>query len=181
MENPIKMGWFGVNTHYFWKHQVVATQIIFIFIPNLGEDEPVLTHIFQMGWNHQPENFIWVCELLTGQISSRPKTRVLGPQKVAVWKGNPLISGKSRLLKYYILAWLSSLHRFCALWRIHGTKRIEKVYLPIHEWLISMGSMYNEYTSPMDPSWVLGVFFVKDLKTTNLLPNRTFNKKVVSS
>ena len=26
----------------------------------------------------------------------------LGPQKVAFWKGNPLISGKSRLVKYYL-------------------------------------------------------------------------------
>ena len=25
-----------------------------IFTPNLGEDEPILTNIFQMGWNHQP-------------------------------------------------------------------------------------------------------------------------------
>ena len=30
------------------------TQIFFIFTPNLGEDEPILTHIFQLGWfNHQ--------------------------------------------------------------------------------------------------------------------------------
>ena len=28
---------------------------IFYFSPRiLGEDEPILTHIFQMGWNHQP-------------------------------------------------------------------------------------------------------------------------------
>ena len=24
-----------------------------IFNPKIGEDEPILTHIFQMGWNHQ--------------------------------------------------------------------------------------------------------------------------------
>ena len=35
-----------------------------------------------------------------GQISSRPHTTDF-PQKVANWKGNPLISGKSRLVKYY--------------------------------------------------------------------------------
>ena len=30
-------------------------QIFGIFTPNNGEDEPILTHIFQMGWfNHQP-------------------------------------------------------------------------------------------------------------------------------
>ena len=28
--------------------------------------------------------------IVSGQIESRPKTRVLGPQKVALWKGNPL-------------------------------------------------------------------------------------------
>ena len=29
-------------------------QIFFIFTPKIGEDEPILTHIFQMGWfNHQ--------------------------------------------------------------------------------------------------------------------------------
>ena len=34
---------------------VVATQIFVIFTPNLGEDEPNLTNIFEMGWfNHQP-------------------------------------------------------------------------------------------------------------------------------
>ena len=32
---------------------VVATQMFFIFNPKIGEDEPILTHIFQMGWNHQ--------------------------------------------------------------------------------------------------------------------------------
>ena len=26
---------------------------LFIFIPKIGEDAPMLTHIFQMGWNHQ--------------------------------------------------------------------------------------------------------------------------------
>ena len=28
-----------------------------IFIPNLGEDESILSNIFQMGWNHQPDIF----------------------------------------------------------------------------------------------------------------------------
>ena len=31
-------------------------------------------------------------------------TQPICPQKVAFWKGNPLISGKSRLVKYYNLA-----------------------------------------------------------------------------
>ena len=41
--------------------------------------------------------------MVSGQISSRPHTTDF-PQKVAFWKGNPLISGKSRLVKYYNLA-----------------------------------------------------------------------------
>ena len=50
------------------KNWVVATQIFFIFIPNLGEDEPILTSIFfkWVGKNHQLENrktfvHFWVC------------------------------------------------------------------------------------------------------------------------
>ena len=27
--------------------------MFFIFTPKIGEDEPILTNIFQMGWNHQ--------------------------------------------------------------------------------------------------------------------------------
>ena len=41
---------------------------------------------------------------ITGQMKSRPKTRVWGPQMVVNCKGIPLISGKSRLVKYYSLA-----------------------------------------------------------------------------
>ncbi len=38
---------------------VVATQICFIFTPNLGEDEPILTnYIFQRGWNPQLVTFV---------------------------------------------------------------------------------------------------------------------------
>ena len=33
---------------------MVATQIFFIFTPIWGND-PILTNIFQMGWNHQLE------------------------------------------------------------------------------------------------------------------------------
>ena len=39
---------------------------------------------------------------LSGQIIAT--SHDLGPQKVAVWKGNPLISGKSRLVKHYTSA-----------------------------------------------------------------------------
>ena len=30
-------------------------QPFFIFTPKIGEDEPILTNVFQMGWNHQPD------------------------------------------------------------------------------------------------------------------------------
>ena len=33
----------------------MATQIFSIFTPKIGEDEPILTNIFQRGWNHQLE------------------------------------------------------------------------------------------------------------------------------
>ena len=36
-------------------------QIFLIFIAKSGEDEPILTNVFQMGWfNHQPEKDTWV-------------------------------------------------------------------------------------------------------------------------
>ena len=36
-----------------WEYLVVATQIFSMFTPKFGEDEPILTHMFQMSWNHQ--------------------------------------------------------------------------------------------------------------------------------
>ena len=39
-------------------------QILFIFTPKIGEDEPILTHIFQMGWNHQPVMDPWLRMIL---------------------------------------------------------------------------------------------------------------------
>ena len=39
----------------FNNNWLVATQTFFFFTPKIGEDEPILTNIFQMGWNHQPE------------------------------------------------------------------------------------------------------------------------------
>ena len=34
---------------YIW----VVVSNMFLFSPLFGEDEPILTNIFQMGWNHQ--------------------------------------------------------------------------------------------------------------------------------
>ena len=54
------------------KNWVVATQTFFIFNPKIGEDEPILTHIFQMGWNHQLE-----------KLATR--SQFLFPKKVLHW------------------------------------------------------------------------------------------------
>ena len=43
-------------THDIWAPQIFSRwwfQIFFIFIPSWGND-PILTNIFQRGWNHQP-------------------------------------------------------------------------------------------------------------------------------
>ena len=42
---------------------------------------PILTNFFQRGWNHQLVIIIW--------SNYSDLTRVLGPQNVAFWKGNP--------------------------------------------------------------------------------------------
>ena len=40
---------------YSWKHPYLGGGFkYFLFSPLLGEDEPILANIFQMGWNHQP-------------------------------------------------------------------------------------------------------------------------------
>ena len=45
----------GVNDVTRWWQ----LKYFFMFIPKIGEDEPILTNIFQMGWNHQLA-YIWV-------------------------------------------------------------------------------------------------------------------------
>ena len=41
---------FDIMLSSWWFH------IFFIFTPKIGEDEPILTHIFQLAWfNHQVE------------------------------------------------------------------------------------------------------------------------------
>ena len=75
----------------------------------------------------------------SGQIRDRrPNTRVLGPQKllVAVWNGNPLISGKSWMVKCYSI-WPCIFLRWF-FWKLRSWRL---VCLPIHERLIFMGSM----------------------------------------
>jgi len=37
--------------------------------PKIGEDEPMLTHIFEMGWfNHQPDDFPMISRQATGLL-----------------------------------------------------------------------------------------------------------------
>ena len=50
-----------------------------------------------------PRFFFFQKSIHSGQIIAT--SHDLGPQKVAFRKGNPLISGKSRLVKYYSI-WL---------------------------------------------------------------------------
>ena len=46
--NDIHVGEYTIPRWWF--------QIFCIFTPKLGEDEPILTNIFQRGWNHQPDS-----------------------------------------------------------------------------------------------------------------------------
>ena len=49
--NPQKFGHLPIEIPFFTRRWF---QRFFIFTPKIGEDEPILTHIFQMGWfNHQ--------------------------------------------------------------------------------------------------------------------------------
>ncbi len=55
----------------------------------------------------------WKSLVVTGAIKSGQiiaTSTTIFFQKVAFWKGNPLISGKSRLVKYYNLARLNGTH-----------------------------------------------------------------------
>ena len=71
---------------YILNNWVVATQICFIVTPNLGEDEPILTNTFQMGWfNHQPNNRFWAPFFFEKWLQVE-----LGPQGidcVSIWPG----------------------------------------------------------------------------------------------
>ena len=63
--NTYKIHGNGIFTYIYHKNQLNVAgkytiprwwfQTFFIFNPKIGEDEPILTNIFQMGWfNHQP-------------------------------------------------------------------------------------------------------------------------------
>ena len=64
---------------------------IFMFIPKIGEDEPILTHIFQMGWfNHQPESLMKVLNLLRLYSPGDPQTTSL--KWMVQWLNNHFLS-----------------------------------------------------------------------------------------
>ena len=75
---------------------------IFYVHPYL-EKIPILTNIFQMGWNHQLGSWNLVKFIVTKTRVFGP--RVLGPRKKGSWLRfrdiSPKISGKSRWVKYY--------------------------------------------------------------------------------
>ena len=96
--------------HVFWNVQLETNsvfwwwfQIFVLFHPKIGKI-PIL-NIFQMGWNHQPD-YIW--SNYSDLTRPHPKW----------WfsKGNPVISGKPRLVKYDNLARLYYLQVFLAGW-----------------------------------------------------------------
>ena len=50
-------GWNHPDLHHLDEKKLDGGfKYVFIFTPNLGEDESILTHIFQLAWNHQLEN-----------------------------------------------------------------------------------------------------------------------------
>ena len=80
---------------YFWK-----------FHPYLGKI-PILTNIFQMGWNHQPAT-------VSGQISLRPNARpILGPPKGSVERkgnGTPVFQGNRVVGEILWTIWPDCIH-----------------------------------------------------------------------
>ena len=71
-------------------------QTFFIFTPIFGEDEPILTNIFEMGWNYQLV-CKWVClkEMVLGlgkqQWHLRLETREPEMQHVTMWHWTPVL------------------------------------------------------------------------------------------
>ena len=60
---------------------------------------PLLSYILRPFWGPGRVMKLFVdLSFRSGQIIATSPQK---PQKVALWKGNPLISGKSRLVKYY--------------------------------------------------------------------------------
>ena len=64
---------------------------------------PILTNIFQVGWNHQPvkDLFHKLSRFIKSTIWSNYNDRkndLFDPQNLKLSRGNPLISGFSRLV-----------------------------------------------------------------------------------
>ena len=68
-----QLGVFGVGIQL----PVGAFKYFFVFIPKLGEDEPILTHQFQLAWfNHQlaaTRRFLWVFPPVVFFVSTPPR------------------------------------------------------------------------------------------------------------
>ena len=100
---PSSVFWCWIPTWYSCASEKNETgrwfQMFFMFIPKLGEDEPILTNIFQMGcFNHQPANMwslIWgkkcwfmVENLLTNLFGKFgiPKTQMIHGNGIFTYK-----------------------------------------------------------------------------------------------
>ena len=77
---------------YIYIYNWVVVSNIFYVHPEIGEMIQFDEHIFQMGWE-KTTNYIYFWSNYSDLTRPHPKW----------WfsKGNPLISGKSRLVKYY--------------------------------------------------------------------------------
>jgi len=58
----------GVHVLRLFLIWVVATQILFIFTPKIGEDEPILTIIFFKGVGEKPPTSCWRTYILLGSF-----------------------------------------------------------------------------------------------------------------
>ena len=68
------------------------SNIFGIFTPKIGEDEPILTHIFQLGWNHQLVMLhtfdVFFCSLFSWSLVFFPKMTDWHPHLLVNWPAN---------------------------------------------------------------------------------------------
>ena len=117
---------------------MVGTQIFFIFSPKIGEDEPNLTHIFQRGWNHQPDDIFdyfgvemegviesGICVLFVLFISSLNGHRKNGKYQ------NRLKQKMDGLARGGVLVDGLALQQFCRTWNAQVLSYFFRQHLPL--------------------------------------------------
>ena len=72
---------------------VVVSKIFLEFSPLFGEDEPILTHIFQRGWNHLLDDFWITGPTQTIQDIQVIYDQILGQTTVFFFLDNFLVVG----------------------------------------------------------------------------------------